>query len=76
MVGAEFLNGEWQTGGVANLDLVFLSFFCAIAEREGAHHRQQEAGPKSGQQVKDHCQAETSQPRGEEQQPGHGAGLV
>lgn len=55
---------------------IFFSFFCAFAEREGAHHRQQEAGPKSGQQVQDHCQAETSQPGGEEQQPSHGAGLV
>lgn len=35
VVGAEFLNGEWQTGGVANLDFVLLSFFArSQKERE------------------------------------------
>lgn len=45
-----------------------------FTDAEGAFDGEQEAGPKSGQQVQDHRQAETSQPRGQEQQPRHGPG--
>lgn len=35
---------------------------CVFTEREGANRGKQEAGAKSGQQIEDNRQAETSQP--------------